>query len=150
MTVGQGQHPHTHLYGFHVPSPATFNSSLGKQSPETLWLTARSSLSLASGFRHKQVLLLEALSPEVNWQLFILAPPGWLCIIGFTRYLFQPNFLSFYFCHFPLLLLSRFSRVQLCATPIHGSPPGSTAPGILQAKTREWVAISFAMHESEK
>ena len=43
-----------------------------------------------------------------------------------------------------LLLLSRFSRVQLCVTPIDGSPPGSPVPGILQARTLEWVAISFS------
>ena len=42
-----------------------------------------------------------------------------------------------------LLLLSRFSRVTLC-DPIDGSPPGSTIPGILQARTLEWVAISFS------
>ena len=41
-----------------------------------------------------------------------------------------------------LLLLSRFSRVWLCATPC-GSPPGSV-PGILQARTAEWVAIPFS------
>ena len=34
--------------------------------------------------------------------------------------------------------------VQLCATPIDGSPPGSPIPGILQARTLEWVAISFS------
>ena len=49
-----------------------------------------------------------------------------------------------------LLLLSRFSRVkslQSCPTlcdPIDGSPPGSPVPGILQARTLEWVAISFS------
>ena len=46
-----------------------------------------------------------------------------------------------------LLLLSRFSRVWLCATPEIGSPgdpPGSPVPGILQARTLEWVAISFS------
>ena len=43
-----------------------------------------------------------------------------------------------------LLLLSRFSCVQLCATPIDGSPSGSPVPGILQARTLEWVAISFS------
>ena len=43
-----------------------------------------------------------------------------------------------------LLLLSRFSRVQLCVTPIDGSPPGFPVPGILQARTLEWVAISFS------
>ena len=42
-----------------------------------------------------------------------------------------------------LLLLSRFSRVWLC-NPIDGSPPGSPVPGILQARTPEWVAISFS------
>ena len=42
-----------------------------------------------------------------------------------------------------LLLLSHFSCVQLC-DPIDGSPPGSPVPGILQAKTLEWVAISFS------
>ena len=44
---------------------------------------------------------------------------------------------------FLLLLLSCFSHVQLC-DPIDGSPPGSTVPGILQARTLEWVAISFS------
>ena len=36
--------------------------------------------------------------------------------------------------------------LQSCPTlcdPIDGSPPGSTVPGILQARTLEWVAISF-------
>ena len=42
-----------------------------------------------------------------------------------------------------LLLLSRFSRVRLC-NPIDGSPPGSPVPGVLQARTLEWVAISFS------
>ena len=31
----------------------------------------------------------------------------------------------------------------LCS-PLDGSPPGSAVPGILQAKTLEWVAISFS------
>ena len=36
--------------------------------------------------------------------------------------------------------------LQLCPTlfdPTDGSPPGSPVPGILQARTVEWVAISF-------
>ena len=40
-----------------------------------------------------------------------------------------------------LLLLSRFSHVR---DPIDSSPPGSPVPGILQARTLEWVAISFS------
>ena len=42
-----------------------------------------------------------------------------------------------------LLLLRRVSRVQLC-DPIDGSLPGSSVPGILQARTLEWVSISFS------
>ena len=37
--------------------------------------------------------------------------------------------------------------LQLCSTlcdPIDGSPRGSPVPGILQARTLEWVAISFS------
>ena len=37
--------------------------------------------------------------------------------------------------------------LQSCPTlcnPINGSPPGSLIPGILQARTLEWVAISFS------
>ena len=37
--------------------------------------------------------------------------------------------------------------LQLCPTlcdPIDGSPPGSPVPGILQARTLQWVAISFS------
>ena len=37
--------------------------------------------------------------------------------------------------------------LQLCPTlcdPRDGSPPGSPIPGILQARTLEWVAISFS------
>ena len=37
--------------------------------------------------------------------------------------------------------------LQSCLTlcdPIDGSPPGSPVPGILQARTLEWVAMSFS------
>ena len=37
--------------------------------------------------------------------------------------------------------------LQSCPTlcdPIDGSPPGSPIPGVLQARTLEWVAISFS------
>ena len=37
--------------------------------------------------------------------------------------------------------------LQSCPTlcnPIDGSPPGSPVPGILQARTLEWIAISFS------
>ena len=39
------------------------------------------------------------------------------------------------------------ASLQSCPTlcdPIDGSPPGFPVPGILQARTLEWVAISFS------
>ena len=43
--------------------------------------------------------------------------------------------------------------LQSCPTlcdPIDGSPPGSPLPGILQARTLEWLPFPSPMHESEK
>ena len=57
-----------------------------------------------------------------------------------------------YSCH--LFLISSLSvaiaakSLQSCLTlcdPIDSSPPGSAVPGILQARTLEWVAISFSI-----
>ena len=42
---------------------------------------------------------------------------------------------------------SESELAQSCPTlcdPIDGSPPGSAIPGILQARTLEWAAISFS------
>ena len=44
-------------------------------------------------------------------------------------------------------LAAAAKSLQSCLTlcdPIDGSPPGSPIPGILQARTLEWVAISFS------
>ena len=49
--------------------------------------------------------------------------------------------------YFLLLLTAAAKSLQSCPTlcdPIDGSPPGSPVPGILQARTLEWVAISFS------
>ena len=43
--------------------------------------------------------------------------------------------------------LAAAKSLQSCPTlcdPIDGSPPGSPVPGIPQARTLEWVAISFS------
>ena len=45
------------------------------------------------------------------------------------------------------MIAAAAKSLQSCPTlcdPIDGSPPGSTIPGILQARTLEWVAISFS------
>ena len=43
--------------------------------------------------------------------------------------------------------------LQSCPTlcdPIDDSPPGSAVPGILQARTLEWVAVSFSLKPSDR
>ena len=51
-------------------------------------------------------------------------------------------------CAPPLSAAATAAKVlQSCPTlcnPIDGSPPGSPVPGILQARTLQWVAISFS------
>ena len=47
----------------------------------------------------------------------------------------------------PYAAAAAAKSLQSCLTlwdPIDGSPPGSPVPGILQARTMEWVAISFS------
>ena len=43
-----------------------------------------------------------------------------------------------------VLLLSHVSRVRLCATPDGSRPGPPPVSGILQARTLEWVTISFS------
>ena len=48
---------------------------------------------------------------------------------------------------FNSLAAAAAKSLQSCPTlcdPTDGSPPGSPVPGILQARTLEWVAISFS------
>ena len=64
--------------------------------------------------------------------------------IALTRWTFVGKVMSLLLiCCLLLLLLSRFSRVRLF-DPTDGSPPGCPIPGILQARTLEWIAISFS------
>ena len=58
----------------------------------------------------------------------------------------HPLSLSF-LLHTPAATAAAAKSLQSCPTlcnPTDGSPPGSPIPGILQAKTLEWVAISFS------
>ena len=55
--------------------------------------------------------------------------------------MFEKSFPSF--CSLAAAAKSRQSCPTLC-DPIDSRPPGSPVPGILQARTLEWVAISFS------
>ena len=51
---------------------------------------------------------------------------------------------SAFYSHCTIPLSAAAKSLQSCPTlcdPIDGSPPGSAVPGILQARTLEWVAI---------
>ena len=68
-------------------------------------------------------------------------PPFIECQLGIT---YSLTF-SRWFCNIHAATAAK--SLQLCPTlcdPIDGSPPGSPIPGILQARTLEWVAISFS------
>ena len=85
------------------------------------------------------------------WTAAYQAPPS----MGFSRQEYWSGVLlpsphdvievTFFFFFFPTAAAAK--SLQSCPTlsnPIDGSPPGSAVPGILQAKTLEWVAISFS------
>ena len=50
-------------------------------------------------------------------------------------------------CVYAAATAAAAKSLQSCPTlcdPIDGSPPGLAVPGILQARTLEWVAFSFS------
>ena len=54
---------------------------------------------------------------------------------------------TFYYYYNVYVAAAAAKSLQSCLTlcdPIDGSPPGFPVPGILQARTLEWVAISFS------
>ena len=60
---------------------------------------------------------------------------------GYWENIYSPMFIS------ALFTIAAAKSLQSCPTlcdPIDGSPPGSPIPEILQARTLEWVAISFS------
>ena len=70
-----------------------------------------------------------------NMQCFIIM---YMINLVYSEHRFKPPFCD---------LLSYAKSLQLCPTlcnPRDGSPPGSPVPGTLQARTLEWVAISFS------
>ena len=85
---------------------------------------------------------------ETPWTVAYQAPPS----MGFSRQEYWSGVpLPSPILHFTSLsnyaAAAAGKSLQSCLTlrdPIDGSPPGSPVPGILQARTLEWVAISFS------
>ena len=67
--------------------------------------------------------------------------------IALTRWTFVGKVMSLLFNMLSAAAAAAAAKsLQTCPTlcdPIDSSPPGSPVPGILQARTLEWVAISF-------
>ena len=86
----------------------------------------------------------------IQWMLAIwsLVPlpflkPAWTS--GSSRFTYCEAWLGEFWALFYLACAAK--SLQSCLTlcdPIDGSPPGSPVPGILQARTPEWAAISFS------
>ena len=67
--------------------------------------------------------------------------------IALTRRTFVGKVISLLFNMLSAAAAAAAKSLQSCLTlcnPIDGSPPGSSIPGILQARTLEWGAISFS------
>ena len=66
----------------------------------------------------------------------------WFYCLGIS-----PTHLPFHLHDHHPVAAAAAKSLQSCLTlydPIDGSPPGSPIPGILQARTLEWVAVSFS------
>ena len=97
----------------------------------TLWFPAQ---HLKSAISPKTTILLvgnDELKPKSGF---------WMCLLG-------REYHSFYVLSVDEARIAAAKSCQSCPTlrdPIDGSPPGSRVPGILQARTLEWVAISLS------
>ena len=85
-------------------------------------------------------------SSTLAWKIPWTEEPGGLQSMGslsWTQLTCPPSLLS----DTVLCPAAAATSLQSCPTlcdPIDSSPPGSPIPGILQARTLEWVAISFS------
>ena len=80
---------------------------------------------------------------HILFNIVNMVPRGpWILYASRHLWIHPANFLSF-----KTELATAAKSLQSCPTlcdPIDGCPPGSPIPGILKAKTLEWVAISFS------
>ena len=87
---------------------------------------------------------------HVGRGVFILKVLGENQFFAFLNFSWVSAFLSSWPTsqwHLAAAAAAAAKSLQSCLTlcdPMDGSPPGSPIPGILQARTLEWVAISFS------
>ena len=90
------------------------------------------------------LLFREDLNLKFSWKVFFLALML-VCSFLYMNHIYVESCLLI--LYIPAAAPAAAKSLQSCPTlcnPIDGSPPGSPVPGILQARTLEWVAISFS------
>ena len=91
-------------------------------------------------------MLLGTESPRDRWKEIRLVNPKGNQSLIFTRRI-EAEAQVFWLPAAAAAAAAAAKLLQSCLTlcdPIDGSPPGSPIPGILQARTLEWVVISFS------
>ena len=81
---------------------------------------------------------------KFSWKVFFLALML-VCSFLYMNHIYAESCLLI--LYIPAAAPAAAKSLQSCPTlcdPIDGSLPRSTVPGILQARTLEWVAISFS------
>ena len=86
-------------------------------------------------------LLKQLIVTFVFWICFIFDKAPWPILHGLS---FMFRAISFYFIYFFESFFFFFTLQYCIGFPIDGSPPGSSVPGILQARVLKWVAIAFS------
>ena len=65
-------------------------------------------------------------------------------VIDFIFFIFICLCSTYVYMRFAAVAAKSLQSCPTLCNPIEGSPPGSLIPGILQARTLEWVTISFS------
>ena len=129
-----------------------------RQLPIYLTSISSAQASLCSLFHIQRWCIQWGLLCIIDWEARCLSPPkvpgawGTVSDLGLEVHVWKCNGRVFnsFMClrnphRFPAAAAAK--SLQSCPTlcdPIDSSPPGSPVPGILQARTLEWVAISFS------
>ena len=106
-------------------------------------------LGLLSGFVSQDSLcdsITYFTSPSLDFFLYLICPYSEVLCLNFLLARFLLAIFMYLLNTLPVSAAAAKS-LQSCLTlwdPMDGSPPGSPVPGILQARTLEWVAIAFS------
>ena len=96
---------------------------------------------------HHTKLSLEQMASFNSTSLWSQCCSSILCVVVLNSTVELTTFIYQFSCWWRLAATAAAKSLQLCPTlcdPIVGSLPGFPVPGILQARTLEWVAISFS------